>query len=321
MTVRHRVPAVVVATAAALLLAACGGTPATQAPAPAAAAETRTIPGQYGDTTVTGVPEIVVAPDNPGSDIALELGVPLAAQGEWGYVPDGIPAWRRPLIQGPVPPVIRYNPDGYDVEETLGFEPDLVIGGFDLEQTVYEQLSAVVPVLSPSFTEDPDRTVLGIGRALGREEQARELLDRQQRDLEAVAARYPQVAGTTLAVASSQEGAQLLNGGASLVENFWAGDIGFVASPTLAGMEEFAPVGAEQFALFDADLLVVSYASEEQQRTIESMELFQAIPAVAQGRYLGTSKPDDFEYLRATSPAHVRYATEHFLPRLADLVG
>lgn len=300
------------AATALLALAACAG-PAAVAPAD----DTRVVTDQYGEVTISGLPRRVVAPNNPASDIALELGVPLVAQGEWGPAEGGVPAWRRPLLTGDVP-VIPYSADGYNIEETLAMEPDLVLAGFDMTEDEYRQLSAAVPVVSPAFDTPADEIVRTIGEALGLRAEADALVAETDAAVAAAAVRHPELAGRTIAIATSGEAGTLYNGGAPLVENFWASGIGLRPAPGTASLSDFDAIGAEQWSAFDGDLLFVGYQSDAERAQYESSELFARIPAVAAGRYLGSSDPDDFESLRAVSPAHVRWALENLLPRLAE---
>ena len=321
----RRLGAVALGVAAVFALGACGGPAApAETPAPAAgsgdSAAVRTIETPYGPVEIEGVPERVVTSGNYESDIALQLGVVPVAQGQWLDLADGTPDWRRPLLEGAEPPpFIAYNADGYDVEETLGYDPDLVLNSF-LQQSEFEALNAAVPTISLGYELDSHEFTRRIAAALGKEAEAEALLAETDASVAEVAAANPAFAGATVSVAYAAPDGTLLNYTDPTTLNLLT-QLGFVPAPGAAAIPPFDYIGPEQFAVFDADLMIVGYGTPEEQTQFESQPLFQQIPAVAAGNYLGTADPDLFELVRSFSPAQIEYALDNLVPQLATYVN
>ncbi len=324
--------------AATLALSACATTQSAGPTEPAASREPtdtaptvtptvdgqRTVTDQYGDVTIGGIPERVVTPGNWETDTAVALGVVPIATGRWLDEPDGASPWRRQLLGDARPDLIAYNPDGYDVEETLAFRPDLVLAGFDLDEEPYRQLSAVVPTVSMPYTAGGPEFTRAIGLALGRQAAAEQLIADTEDMITATAAQHPQFAGSTIVFADSWEPGVLTDYTNDVLGlGMWSG-LGVTAAPGVIGQGGdggFVDVPAERWSTLDADVLVVSYADEAAQQEIESNPLFQAIPAVQAGRYLAVTDPNDVELIRSVSMPQVQYALSNFVPKVADRLG
>lgn len=309
------------AAALLALLTACGGGggggDAPDAPE-AAAAEPRTIEDQYGEVTVEGTPSRVVTPGNPETDTALALGVVPVAMGQWLQEEDGASPWRRELLDGAQPELIRYNPDGYDIEETLAFRPDLVLAGFDMEENPYRQLSEVVPTISMPYGTSGEDLTQALGRALGKEAEAEELIAQTREETEETKAANPALDGLSVSIADGSSPGVLFDVTTTSLGYGMLEDLGLRVAPGSDGRKDYAEVPAEQWSTFDGDLLVVSYFDPASQEKQESNPLFQRIPAVQAGHYLALTDPDDVELLRSAALPQVRYALEHLVPRLTD---
>ncbi|MBM9463789.1 ABC transporter substrate-binding protein [Aeromicrobium sp. YIM 150415] len=316
---RHR-SLIRVTTAVALtvmLAAACS--PAD--PEPASGDETRTVDDQFGTVTFTGTPERVVASGNTESDIAIALGVTPVAMGQWYDEDDGSSPWRREMLDGEQPEIIGYNPDGYDVEETLAFEPDLVLGGFDLEEEPYRQLSAVAPTLSMPYSATGDELTRAVGVALNREAEAEDLIERTQAMVADAAEEFPELDGKTISVVSDGSPGTLVDmTGATLNLGMLEG-LGLTGAPGVSDFaaDDYTEVPAENWTVFDGDILVVAYYDEAVRAEVEASELFQRIPAVRNGHYLALTDRDDVELIRAAAPPWVQYALRILVPRLAEI--
>lgn len=313
-----RLAAASVVLGCALALAGC--TDADEPRAASGTEEARVVTDQYGDVEITGVPERIVAAGNYEADIVLALGGTLAAQGEWatGGFEDGIPEWRVPLLDGAEVPTISYSPDGYDIEETLALDPDLVLNSWLLEDE-WATLNERVPTIAPAYDASVREVIETIGDAIGRPDEAAALIEEYDGVLAGARAEFPELDGAEVAVAYAQNGSTLQSyteeGTLSFLTEF-----GVVPSPSAAALEPWATLGSEQFAQLDGDLLIVSYASEDARTELEANPLFQAIPAVADGRYLGLTDGLRFDLLRSGSPAQAGYAVEHAIPQLAALL-
>lgn len=319
----RRTAAFALAATIGLALAGCAGGSGTT-PSAASDASTdatpRKIADQFGDVEITGTPERIVAAGNYESDIVLALGGTLVGQGEWstGDFENGIPPWREALLDGADVPTIPYNPDGYDIEETLALDPDLVLNAWLLEDE-WATLNEQVPALAPAYEASVREVIAIIGEALGKDEEATRLVADYDALLEDARAEFPELEGAEISVAWAQNGSTLMSyteeGTLSFLTEF-----GVVPSPTAGALEPWSELGSEQFAQFDGDVLIVASSSADTLTELEANPLFQAIPAVADGRYLGLSDGLTFDLLRSGSPAQAEYALENALPQLAALL-
>jgi iron complex transport system substrate-binding protein len=307
---------------AALALTACGDDDESGA-APAATADATaafpvTIKSQFGTTEIPAQPERVVTSGNADTDIALQLGIFPVAQSEYAGFPDGVPPWREPLLDGREIPLIKYNPDGYDVEETLSYEPDLVLNSF-LTETDWNGLHEAVPTVSPDYETDPSDYVRMLGKALGRSAQAEELVQETEAKIAAVADEHPETKGVEIAIGYVGEPGKITNftdpGTMGLLRK-----IGFAPHPPLDN-SDYETFNMEAMTRFDASgLLVVSYQTEELQRDTESDPLFKRLKAVQEGRYWGSTEGSAFDNMRSVSPAEISYALDGIITELIDLI-
>lgn len=308
--------------ALAAILVVCGSltTAATTVPAEDTDLFPVTIDGVFGSTVIEERPQRIVAASNGETDIALQLGVVPVAMGEWSYTDDGIPDWRRPLLADldEVPPIIRWNPDGYDVEETLSYDPDVVFSQY-LQENEWTALSAAVPTVALPYEVSMNELITAVGDALGLPEEAAALNAETDAMLAEARADYPQFEGKTLALGYAQPG-ELMNY-TDPGTTFLLSSLGFVPAPELAVEDRYyATYGLEQLDAFDADLLIIQYASEEARDSFESEPLFQQLDAVREGRYLGLTSADGFDGLRPASPLQLAWTLEHNVSAVAELV-
>ncbi|MEQ3550141.1 iron-siderophore ABC transporter substrate-binding protein [Pseudonocardia nematodicida] len=174
------------ATLAALLLTACGGTAGGDGGDGGDAAETRTVPTARGDVEVPADPQRVVVLEPVQLDTAVALGaVPAGAAvlTEASGVPDYLGAMAQDVsVVGTVT-----EPD---LERIAALSPDLVLGTDSRHAELYDRLSAIAPTAFMTTQTDPWRdNAAFVGRVLGREDETATLLA----DLDA---RCAEVAGT-----------------------------------------------------------------------------------------------------------------------------
>jgi iron complex transport system substrate-binding protein len=298
----HRRPLVAaLGLATALTLTACsGGTPAgtddasTEASLlPAAEGTTEyplTLETFAGETVLDERPErVAVVGFSPNYDALEAIGVTpvyALADSEW--------QWNDQELResgGFVGTATRADP--IDFEGIAAAEPDLIIAtNFIFEQEDYDKLAAIAPVL-----ENPEQvdgaaidwrdTQRLIGETLDLAEAAESAVTAADGAIAAVADAHPGFAGTTATIAYHYTGSPLeyYSPSGGTLEQLLL-DLGFDANPLAEQFAEVPEVPDENLAQLEADRLVVFYDSDEERVDRESRPLFQAIPAVAEGRYL-----------------------------------
>ncbi|SCX44127.1 iron complex transport system substrate-binding protein [Klenkia marina] len=295
------------AAVTALALTACGGSSDDDAAGSSAGSGSAdgafpvTIPNAFGETTIETAPERIVVIGYTDVDPLLALGVQPVAFQEFVTFPDAaVPAlgpWAEDLA-GEAEMQVFPVAETPSVEEVLALKPDLVVAvSSGIEQEEYDQLSALVPVLarpegSTAYLVDRDEATLAIGKAVGQEDEAQELVDGVDQAFADARDANPDFAGKTVVVAlPATDGS---GGYSAYVEGdtrtqFFT-DLGFELTPGIADLDAeggfFVTVSAEQVQLLDSDLVVVLALEsvEETRATLEADPVFGSVPAVQAGR-------------------------------------
>ncbi|ROT28197.1 ABC transporter substrate-binding protein [Micromonospora sp. HM5-17] len=168
---RRRVIALVVAAALGAGLTGCRSDPVG---GETAGGETRTITHAMGTTRVPAHPRRVVVLDTDKIDTALSLGVTPVGAAK-AAESEGFPTYFGADRVAAIAPVgLLTEPD---LEAISALQPDLILGSKFRQEKFYDELSAIAPTV---FTERVGITwkenFLLDGQALGKEQEAKELL-------------------------------------------------------------------------------------------------------------------------------------------------
>ena len=182
------------AGAAALVLAACGGSGSGDDTEPVAGdgatAAARTIEHALGETEIDGAPERVVA---------LEFSF-VQALDSLGVVPVGIADDDEPeRIEQLLGRTVEYTSVGTRLEPNLELvstlQPDLIIADETRHAAVYEQLGEIAPTIVLNSWEgsyqDIKDAVVTIGAALGDEQEGRDVVAAHEAAMAEIAAGVP----------------------------------------------------------------------------------------------------------------------------------
>ncbi|WP_229051600.1 ABC transporter substrate-binding protein [Aeromicrobium sp. Leaf350] len=282
-------------------LVACGGSsdagdgPVAAVPLPEAEGTTEyplTLDTWLGESTLEERPErIAVVGFSSNLDALEAIGVTPVYYGgrdaEKGW------AWNDPAYLEEIG-VTDVQDDVLNFEGIAAAEPDLIVSfNAIIEQADYDKLADIAPVID--LTEDP-----GVGDKVDWREVQRQLgealdlsaaADQAVADAEAtiaeVAASHPEYAGKTSTIMydyGSEFGMSYYTVTGGPTEGVML-DLGFVPNPLAENFTTDDVVSEENQALLDGDVLVVIYTDEKSREFREAQPLFQAIPAVAEGRY------------------------------------
>jgi iron complex transport system substrate-binding protein len=333
---RRKSGALTVALAVAVLLAGCAGPSAP--PPPAAPAEGGAFPvtveHAFGATVVPAAPQRIVTAGYTEHDVVLALGATPVGVTEWyGEYPSAAWPWAQDELGDARPEVLSIN-DGFQYERIAALRPDLIVAtNAGADQASYERLSAIAPTVAqpagaPAFFSPWDAQTLLIGRALGQEQAARELVDGIKGRFAAAAAAHPQFAGTPAIFlqAPYYEGAALAY--PEGLSTAFLTDLGFVVPDELqrfvpADAEIFgqAPIPLEQLGTLNAGKVLIWATEDAQARVaLEEQPLYRQLTPVREGHLVFT----DGVLAGAiyfTTPLSLPYVLDNLVPLLEKAVA
>jgi len=219
MRLLHRfLPCAAALTAAALILGGCsssgsdGAEEATDTSGSdsssdsAAAAFPVTLTDKFGSATIEEEPQRVVTIGWGSQDAAAALGVVPVATTDftWGSVDKYLPwfADRVEELGGELPEILRYTDnDEIDFEQVLSLDPDLILAVHSgLTENEYERLSEIAPTVGfqdRAWTSDWKELTRTVGAALGKSEEADDLIEETEDAIEVQAEAHPEFEGRT----------------------------------------------------------------------------------------------------------------------------
>jgi iron complex transport system substrate-binding protein len=327
-----RFPLLALLAALVVALAACGsdddGGGETTAPAAttAAGAFPVTIENTFGTVEVSAAPERVVALDFASADAALALGVRPVAIARVDYAEDGVQPWTKAALGGERPELLTTS-DGYPVEQIAALRPDLILAtnAYGVGD-VYDELTQIAPVVAFETGEGEDtwqQATARIGRALGRAQEAADLIAETERKVADARRANPAFEGKTITFFNVVDRtAWAINVPDDFSIKFLS-DLGFVLNPAIArvrAQDGRAQISAERYDLLDADMVIGTSPSPAELRALAGNPLFERLPAVRAGRYveLPLSPVTSIAFPSALS---VQYGLEEIVPLLARAAG
>jgi iron complex transport system substrate-binding protein len=329
----------VTAAAAVLALAACGTadtgtTPEESEPSDAAASEAFpvTIDSALGEAVIEEAPERVVTVGWAAQDAAVALGVtPVGIPTDaWSGDDEGYQPWFREAVEaeGADLPTTYTDLPTVDVEAIVEMEPDVILAPLSgLDQGVFDQLSAFAPVVA--YPEGPwistwQEVIDLTGQALGKPDEAAELISSVEGMITDAGAENGQLAGKTFAYAYIGEPGQLAFYPETDARVAFLTGLGLELAPSVAELEIpegsfYASISMENVdVLDDVDVLISWYNSAEEQAAAESQPLFAQIPAVQRGSYLPMVDRQLAAATTVVTPLSVPWAIEEYVPLVAD---
>jgi iron complex transport system substrate-binding protein len=324
------------AAALAVAVAACAGpaqppaSPQSPAPQHAATGMPVTIEHALGSTTITAPPQRVVTIGWSDQDAVLALGVQPVGTTEWfNEQPGAIFPWATAAASGPTPEIVS-NAGEIDFERVAALRPDLVLALYEgLDRSEYDTLSKIAPTVAHPAQYDAfgapwqDMTLIA-GRALGREQQARELVDAVEQEFAAVRAAHPQWAGMTLLVmATAEAGSYQVFSPQDPKARFFA-DLGFRTQPPWLAprvQDNVATVSAEEFTLLDVDRLAWT-SDPDTLQVLQNDPIYNRLDVVRSGRvgyFDYTTPPFPGAAITFNTVLSIPYALDQVVPELERL--
>jgi iron complex transport system substrate-binding protein len=325
--IMSRAAAILAAVVSAVALAACGGDESSE-PAAATAAETSAFPvtveHKFGATEIPAEPKRVVTVGYTDQDAVLALGVVPVGVGDFlgGYDWRKRP-WAQEALGGAQPKVVSGQEINY--EAVAAQRPDLIVAiNAGLKAADYKRLSRIAPTIGQDgkyidFGMPWDEQTLLVGRALGREERAREVIAATRAKFEQVREAHPEFAGRTAILAYGGPDGYGAYASQDTRSRFLA-DLGFKTPERvdeLAKGSFFTAFSQENFRLLDQDV-VLMYGKRAD---IEKNHVVRRLSAVEEDRVVYLDLTDQFAgALGFASALSLDYLLDEAPDQLADAV-
>ncbi len=276
-----------------------GGAAAPAEPAattePAGAAFPVTIEHKFGSTTIAEPPERVMALGYTDQDPILALGVkPIAIRYWFGDTEDQVWPWAEEAL-GDAEPAIMNMPFGELSFETIAaLQPDLIIAiSAGITDEEYATLSQIAPTLPQSsayvdFGVPWQEQTIVIGRALGKEPAARELVAETEALFAQARLEHPEFDGVTAAIAAPAGDGQYFFSGPQHERQRFLTSLGFILPDELAeiaGDAFYGTISGERLDLLDTGILIWTVTTDER-AAIEANPVYQSLAVAQEDRHI-----------------------------------
>ncbi len=277
-----------------------------------------TLKHAFGSTTIPEQPKRIVAVGYNEDDFVLALGVkPVGVRDFIGTFDEDDRVWARDLYAGAKPE--KVGGDELELEKVAALQPDLIMGVYSfIDEEMYEKLSQIAPTVAPTKATAADTwqdQTLITGRALGREKQAQEVVDRVEGRFAKAREEHPEFEGKTLAYALLGEGgANAYSLEATDLRTQLFTSLGFEMT------ESTGEISRERMSLLDEDVLVTAGLTDEQEAEVP---VLPALDAVEEGRQvtLGDFSTEVNGAIGYSSPLSLSRALDLIVPQLAEAAG
>ncbi|MGH3366891.1 MAG: iron-siderophore ABC transporter substrate-binding protein [Nocardioidaceae bacterium] len=290
-------PLTLVALVALVTAAACSSDGTSTAPSSASGSFPVSIEHKFGTTEISQEPQRVLSLGYQEHDVIFAFGVtPIAARYWFGDESDVIFPWAEDEAGGADPEILNMS-DGINFEKIAALQPDLILGVYSgMTERDYELLSQIAPTVAQTgeyidYGTPWDVQTLTVGRALGREDRARELVAAVETRFEALRREHPEFSERSVVVATPPADGPFGTFASEDPRARFFTSLGFQVPARideLAGDSFYATISPERADLLDADLLVwdqLSYLPGGR-AAIEANPLVQQLGATQEGRVI-----------------------------------
>ncbi|WP_424529405.1 iron-siderophore ABC transporter substrate-binding protein [Sphaerisporangium viridialbum] len=290
-----------------------------------------TVEHKYGSVTIPSAPKRIVTVGLTDQDSVLALGEVPVGTTEWlgGYA-GAIGPWATgKLGGGALPAVLKDTGTGPQVEKIASLAPDLILSLYSgLTKDQYETLSKIAPVVAqPKEYADYgvpwQRQTEIIGRSLGKEAEAKKLVEDVEARFTAAKAEHPEFAGATAVMATPYEGIFVY--GPQDNRSRILSSLGFTLPSGLdkaIGDEFGANISKERTDLLDTDAIVWIVADPAADAAkLHGDKLYGDLDVVEQGREVFVKENGDYgNAISFVSVLSLPYTLDRLAPQLAAAV-
>jgi iron complex transport system substrate-binding protein len=312
---RHAAAALAAVVLAVGPLAACSST--SESTTPRAQSETVTISHKFGETKVPANPSRVVTVGWNDQDFVLPLGVVPVSTREFASGYNELP-WVKAAADGKG--VTTWGGvDSIDFEAIAAQKPDLIFAIYEtINKETYDRLSQIAPTVIQSSDYADEETpwnvqMLTTGKALGKEGEAKALVEKVQGKIDEARKANPEFDGKTAVVDfGPAEGGHYLLGENDPRRSLFTA-LGFKTQDVVGDVSE------EKLALLDRDLLFIDGATKEQ---MLASPAFTRLGVVRDNRTLYTNNESNLNNaLFYSGPDSLLYALDLLTPQLANALN
>jgi iron complex transport system substrate-binding protein len=294
-----------------------------------------TIEHAFGSTTLESEPKRVATVSWVNADTALALGVVPVGMPEitFGANQDKSTPWADAALRelgaswGSADAPAQYSEvDGVNFTAIARTAPDVILAAYSgLTEEQYTKLSKIAPVVAYpelAYGTPWETSTRLVGEALGRKQQAEDLVASTRRTIADKVSRYPQIEGKTFIYANLDPSAAESVSLYTAIDNRprLLSSMGMRPAPVVARHAEkgsfFIPWSAERADELEADVLVTWVPSEKTRRQIVTDPLLGQIPAVERGSWVADSDDTLTMAVSAASALSLPWALDQFLPEL-----
>jgi len=281
---------------------------------------------KFGEVTVEKKPTRVVALGWGDAEAALALGVQPVGASDWlafGDDADGVGPWAQGLYDQ-APEIIGTLEPSYEAIAAL--EPDVILDTKSSgDQERYDRLSSIAPTVGvpeggDSYLTDFEDQMELVSKALGEEAKGEQLVDENEKAVEAVADAHPEWKGKTITAATkTSEGWGAYVEDSERVDQLEA--LGFEQNPAIAALAPNAggfsvSISSEQLDEIDADV-IVAFPIYIDTTEITDDAQWKALPAVQEGHAVVIDGDVAAAYSLGSALSR-QYALEKLVPLLED---
>lgn len=287
-----------------------------------------TVDHKFGETVVEAEPTRVVTVGVTEQDTVLALGVvPVGVTDWYGDQPYAIWPWAQEAL-GDGQPEVLSTADGLEFEKIAGLAPDLIIGtNAGMTKQDYDKLSKIAPTVAQSgeytdYFEPWDVQTLAIGTAMGKEDEATELIDGIKGDFAAAAAEHPEWEGVPIVFLQNAfyDGSAIAYQDGLSTE--FLTDLGFVVPSEISeyaeGEQAYIPL-ENLDVLNNAEVLLWATEADTDRDALEEEALYRNLDAVKGGHLVFTDSTLAGA-IYFTSPLSLPYVLEQLVPKLENAV-
>ena len=285
-----------------------------------------TIEHKYGETTIESAPQRVVCVGLTDQDTLLALGVVPVGVTYWfgDEKLQGVYPWAEEYLGDAERPTLLKDSNGIDIEAVAALAPDLIVGLYSgMTEQEYKKLSAMgVPVVAQNgdyadYGTPWDVAALTLGTAVGKPQQAQELIASVEQRVADEADAHPEFESQTAAVVTPYEGLFLY--GPEDPRSRMLQDLGFELHPVIteADDSEFGVSLSAENTTKLGDIGVAVWLDLAADQQVE--KLFEGTPAYREGRWVDITDEDGAYYVAHSfvTPLSIPYLLDRYVPQLA----
>ena len=290
-----------------------------------------TLAHKYGSTTIRSEPKRIVTVGLTDQDAVLALGKVPVGTTEWlGGYKGAIGPWAADKLGGAAAPtVLKDTGTGPQTEKIAALRPDLILAVYGgLTKAQYDTLSKFAPVVAqPKEYNDygvpwQNQTEI-IGKALGQEAKAKELVTGVESGFKKAAAEHPGFAGATAVMATPYEGMFVF--GSQDPRSRVLTNLGFTLPTDLdkvIGDEFGADISKERTDLLDTDAIVWIVSDTTKDRAkLRQDPLYADLKVAKDDREVFVKETSDYgNSVSFVSVLSLPYMLERLVPQLSAAV-